>query len=133
VKREACREFALQFTDEILSVLVPLQSQALRFPKNMTPDSCPNCCAAESDCSVPIAGVRTCSSVRAHGSWLPHPVARHNNSCGMLNPIALAVLRFTVSSRRVGSWIGRSPGLAPFKILMTESTAVRASSSYTAA
>src|SRR4029079_5759021 len=38
---------------------------------------------------------------------------------GMANPIWLAVLRLMISSNLVGCSTGRSPGLAPFKILST--------------
>ena len=37
----------------------------------------------------------------------------------MVIPSALAVLRLTTSSNLVGCSIGRSPGLAPFRILST--------------
>ena len=43
-----------------------------------------------------------------------------SSTCGMVRPSALAVLRLITSSNLVGSSIGRSPGLAPFKILSTK-------------
>jgi len=38
----------------------------------------------------------------------------------MVNPTALAVFMLTTSSNAVGCWVGRSPGLAPFRILSTK-------------
>jgi len=49
---------------------------------------------------------------------------------GRSSPIAFAVFRLTISSNRLGRWIGRSPGLAPRKILSTEATAFCISSRY---
>jgi hypothetical protein len=43
--------------------------------------------------------------------------ARSSNDRGKVIPIALAVLRLMTSSIWVGNSTGRSPGLAPFKIL----------------
>ena len=45
--------------------------------------------------------------------------ARSRIDSGMVIPRALAVLRLTTSSNWVGCSIGRSPGLAPFRILST--------------
>ena len=45
--------------------------------------------------------------------------ARASRVGEMLRPRALAVLRLIASSNLVGCWTGRSPGLAPFKILST--------------
>jgi hypothetical protein len=45
--------------------------------------------------------------------------ARSKIDSGMVRPRALAVLRLTTSSNLVGCSIGRSPGLAPFRILST--------------
>jgi hypothetical protein len=61
----------------------------------------------------------------------PDGVARHaadhsttrsallSNSEGMVIPIAMAVFKFTTSSRRVITSMGSSPALAPFRILST--------------
>jgi hypothetical protein len=46
-------------------------------------------------------------------------VARNRNSSESLIPSASAVLRLTTSSNFVGCSIGRSPGLAPLRILST--------------
>src|SRR5438046_8433910 len=43
--------------------------------------------------------------------------ARSNNDCGILIPIASAVLRLMTSSDFVGCSMGRSAGLAPLRIL----------------
>ncbi len=45
--------------------------------------------------------------------------ARSRTDCGISNPIALAVFMFTTISNFVGCSIGKSPGLAPFRILST--------------
>ena len=45
--------------------------------------------------------------------------ANSRNGSGMVSPIDFAVLRFTTSSNFVGRSIGRSPGLAPLRILST--------------
>src|SRR5207249_10489560 len=45
--------------------------------------------------------------------------ARNSTDFGMVRPSALAALRFTVSSNLLGCSTGRSPGLAPFRILST--------------
>ena len=41
------------------------------------------------------------------------------SGCDIVRPIFLAVIRFTTNSNIVGCSIGRSPGLAPFRILPT--------------
>src|SRR5204862_3893307 len=46
--------------------------------------------------------------------------ARARNDGGRASPISRAVPRLTTSSKRVGYSIGRSPGLAPFRILATK-------------
>jgi len=51
--------------------------------------------------------------------------ARKRMDWGILRPRALAVLRFTISSNRVGCATGRSAGLAPFRILSTYTAAAR--------
>src|SRR5215471_16736063 len=43
--------------------------------------------------------------------------ARARTDGGIVSPSALAVLRLTTSSNRVGCWAGVSPGRAPFSIL----------------
>src|SRR5262245_7711664 len=43
--------------------------------------------------------------------------ARYSKACGMVTPICFAVFRFITSSNFFGCSIGRSAGLAPFKIL----------------
>ena len=43
--------------------------------------------------------------------------ARRSNDCGTVRPRAFAVLRFITSSSVVGCSMGRSPGLAPLRIL----------------
>jgi hypothetical protein len=45
--------------------------------------------------------------------------ARSKIASGIVTPIALAVFRLTTSRNLVGSWTGRSAGLAPFRILST--------------
>src|SRR3989304_781079 len=51
--------------------------------------------------------------------------ARMRTDWGMVRPRALAVLRFTTSSNLVGCSTGRSPGLAPLRILSTYTAARR--------
>src|SRR5262244_1352927 len=46
-------------------------------------------------------------------------VAQARIDGGTVRPSALAVLRLTTSSNRVGCWTGRSAGLAPVRILST--------------
>src|SRR5262244_4152476 len=53
---------------------------------------------------------------------------RANNDGGIVNPSALAVLRLMTSSNVVGCSTGRSPGLAPLKILSTYEAARRSTS-----
>src|SRR5262249_8585545 len=56
----------------------------------------------------------------SHTSVLAHSItssAGARNTSGMVNPIALAVLRLTTNSNLTGCSIGRSAGLAPCKIL----------------
>ena len=45
--------------------------------------------------------------------------ARTSTDCGIVRPSALAVLRLITSSILVGCSIGKSPGLAPLRILST--------------
>src|SRR2546426_12783810 len=45
--------------------------------------------------------------------------ARIRSACGIVRPRALAVLRLITSSNFVGCSTGRSPGLAPLRILST--------------
>src|SRR5262249_16953807 len=47
------------------------------------------------------------------------------NGSGMARPSAFAVLRLTISSNLVGSWTGKSPGLAPLRIRSTYDAARR--------
>src|ERR1700730_7518213 len=56
--------------------------------------------------------------------------ARPSSKGGRLNPIALAVLRLTISRNRVGSSAGRSDGFLPFKILSTKVAHSRYSASW---
>ena len=62
-------------------------------------------------------------SETTHGEQAPaHRItssARSRIDSGIVMPSALAVLRLTTSSNLVGCSIGRSPGLAPFRILST--------------
>src|SRR5215831_7099195 len=51
--------------------------------------------------------------------------ARPSTDGGIVSPNALAVLRLTANSSLAGCSIGRSPGLAPFKILSTKVAACR--------
>jgi hypothetical protein len=44
---------------------------------------------------------------------------------GISRPIAFAVFRLRTNSNAVGCWMGKSAGLAPFKILSTKMAAVR--------
>ena len=45
--------------------------------------------------------------------------ALYSKDCGMVRPICFAVLRLITSSNFVGCSTGKSPGLAPFRILST--------------
>ena len=45
--------------------------------------------------------------------------ARARINCGIVKPSSWAVLRFTTKSNFTGSWIGKSAGLAPFKMRST--------------
>src|SRR5262245_41483183 len=47
------------------------------------------------------------------------------NGSGMVRPSAFAVLRLTISWNLVGSWTGRSPGLAPLRMRSTYDAARR--------
>src|SRR2546428_9829641 len=49
--------------------------------------------------------------------------ARSNRVCGIVRPSALAALRLMTSSNFVGCSTGRSPGLAPLRILSTKTAA----------
>ena len=49
--------------------------------------------------------------------------ARSSIDCGMVRPRALAVFRLITSSNLVGCSTGRSPGLAPLRILATQTAA----------
>jgi hypothetical protein len=46
--------------------------------------------------------------------------ARRSSDCGIVSPSAFAVFRLMTNSNLVGSSTGRSPGLAPFRILSTK-------------
>jgi hypothetical protein len=48
---------------------------------------------------------------------LDHLICSKQEDCGILRPRAFAVLRLMTSSNFVGWSIGRSPGLAPLRIL----------------
>src|SRR5215831_597213 len=59
---------------------------------------------------------------RASFAWRTHSITSSAScwSCkGTSRPSALAVLRLITNSYLVGSWIGRSAGLAPFKMRST--------------
>ena len=66
--------------------------------------------------------VLTAASVQAHRITSS---ACSSIDCGIVIPSALAVLRLTTNSNFVGCSIGRSPGLAPFRILSTYPAARR--------
>jgi hypothetical protein len=76
--------------------------------------------APRRDCNVIAMLYRACGQ-----GWWPCRIysitssARARNKDGIVRPSALAVLRLTTNSYFVGSWIGRSPGLAPFKMRST--------------
>ena len=48
-----------------------------------------------------------------------------SSDCGMVRPIALALLRLIASANLVGAWTGRSVGLAPFNMRSTYPAARR--------
>src|SRR5437870_3204196 len=57
-------------------------------------------------------------------AWVEHVYsmtwsARRRSGCGIVSPKALAVFRLITNSNFVGCWTGRSPGLAPLRILST--------------
>src|SRR5262249_9150378 len=63
---------------------------------------------------------RTCASKeRAAVHHCMTSSARASRDGGIVSPRALAVLRLITSSNLVGCSTGRSPGLAPFRILST--------------
>src|SRR5882762_1631152 len=71
------------------------------------------------DDAAPIEAARlTVHSSRVVGHWITSS-ARDSNDGGIVSPSAFAVLRLMTSSNLVGCSIGRSPGLAPFRILTT--------------
>ena len=75
-------------------------------------------------------GAAVCASVftRWLGVTVTHRItlsARNSTDSGSVMPRALAVLKLTTSSKLVGCSIGRSPGLAPLKILSTYPAALR--------
>src|SRR5208282_3612160 len=45
--------------------------------------------------------------------------AKARSDCGIVSPSDCAVLRLTTKSNFTGSWIGRSPGLAPLRMRST--------------
>src|SRR4029077_15911612 len=52
----------------------------------------------------------------------PHSItssARWMNDSGIVSPSAFAVLRLTIISNLIGSWIGKLAGLSPFKMRST--------------
>ena len=62
---------------------------------------------------------RVLAEQRTAGDHLITLSARSSTDCGMAMPSILAVLRLITSSKIVGCSIGRSPGLAPLRILST--------------
>ena len=57
-------------------------------------------------------------------AWVEHVYsmiwsARSSTDCGIVRPNALAVLRLITNSNLVGCSMGKSPAIAPFKILST--------------
>src|SRR5712691_390900 len=58
-------------------------------------------------------------------SWINHLIRPLRSDGGIVRPRALAVLRLITSSNLVGCATGRSPGLAPFRILSTNPAARR--------
>jgi hypothetical protein len=67
----------------------------------------------------PIITVTADISDRQLGAYSMISSARPSSEGGIVNPIALAVLRLTISRNRVGSSTGRSDGFLPFRILST--------------
>jgi hypothetical protein len=68
-------------------------------------------------CFVPKADIVRCGEVRRYSITSS---ARASRVDGMVNSSALAVVRLISSSNFVGNSIGRSPGLAPLRILSTK-------------
>src|SRR5262249_21149975 len=60
----------------------------------------------------------TCSRCALHAYWITSSASRSRDG-GIVIPSALAVLRLMTSSNFVGCSTGRSPGLAPLRILST--------------
>jgi hypothetical protein len=64
-------------------------------------------------------GAGQCADERPpRGHWMTSS-ARPSTDCGIVSPSALAVLTLMTSSNLVGCSTGRSPGLAPLRILST--------------
>src|SRR5206468_4227925 len=75
---------------------------------------------------LPLSGKRRCEEHQTRASEERAPVhhsisssARRSSDGGIVRPRALAVLRLITSSNLVGCSTGRSPGLAPLRILST--------------
>src|SRR5262249_17039066 len=66
---------------------------------------------------VPKADIMRCGEIRRYSITSS---ARASNVGGMVNSSALAVVRLINSSNFVGNSIGKSPGLAPLRILSTK-------------
>src|SRR5207248_6272804 len=83
-------------------------------------------------CLLRLDGERRDEEPARHGAEECSPVhywmtssARDRSEAGIVTPRALAVLRLITSSNFVGCSTGRSPGLAPLRILSTYSAAIR--------
>jgi len=77
--------------------------------------------------SMPATGQER-SSVMDNICYRMTSSARSSSDCGIAMSSAWAVLRLTTSSSLVGCSTGRSPGLAPLRILSTKIAALRNSS-----
>ena len=69
--------------------------------------------------SHPSFGVAATPPLIAIGPYWITCVVCPRTDCGIVRPRARAVVRLTTKSNFVGCSIGRSPGLAPFRILST--------------
>jgi hypothetical protein len=100
---------ALDLAVQVTTAAVLLEEGVEGAEERHAPESSRSYCLG-----VPVT---VASSSRASTRYWITWSARSSSVCGMVSPRALAVLRLIASSNFVGCSMGRSPGLAPLRIL----------------
>jgi hypothetical protein len=131
LKIKVLKDKGLEFANSIRAITVHLErsmARAIRGRSGADAGSrclhavvrlgCPHTSSLTTAGVLPDVRSRTPRSSPAPAYWITSS-ARKRSVGGIVRPRVLAVLRLRISSNVVGRSMGRSPGLAPFRILST--------------